>query len=206
MAERGTWQSISEHGLLSTTALLDMYGIDGEERRLIEGCRRPEAVTIRRAGYDPAVVRDQKPMSENALRKCLKGMTPSEWYRLLNGKVFFWLTSERVTRLLSARAYRGREHTVLTVDTAKLLREHESEVTLSPINSGSTVYKPQPRDATTFQALADYPFEAWRRKRGTATAAIAELAVRHAVPTINEMVIRVERRRESRILEVIYES
>jgi hypothetical protein len=205
MAERGTWQSISEHGLLSTTALLDMYGIDGEERRLIEGCRRPESVTIRRNGYDTVVVRDQKPMSEGALRKCLKGMTPFEWYRLLNGKVFFWLTSERVTRLLSARAYREREHTVLTIDTAKLLERHIRDVTLSPINSGSTVYNPQPRDAATFQAPASYPFDAWRNKRGAATKAIAELAVHYAVPTISEMVIRVERRRESRVLETIYE-
>ena len=60
-------------------------------------------------------------MSESALKKCLNGMTPTEWYRLLNSKVFFWLTAERVTRLLSARAYRKREHTVLTIDTARLL-------------------------------------------------------------------------------------
>ena len=205
MAESGTWQSITKHGLLSTTALLDMYGINGEERRVIESCRRPESVTIPHDKYGPAVIRDQKPMSESALRKCLKGMTPSEWYRLLNGKVFFWLTSERVTRLLSARAYRGREHTVLTIDTAKLLERHQADVTLSPINSGSTVYNPQSRDVTTFQALADYPFEAWRKKRGAPTKAIAELAVRHAVPTISDMVVRVERRRESQILEVLYE-
>jgi hypothetical protein len=205
MAEQGTWQSISEHGLLSTSALLDMYGIDGAERERIECCRRPESITIRHDEHGSAVVRDQKPMSESALRKCLKGMTPSEWYRLLNAKVFFWLTPERVTRLLSARAYRGREHTVLTIDTAKLLEMHQAGVTLSPINSGSTVYNPQPRDSTTFQALADYPFDTWRKKRGTATKAIVELAVHHAVPAIREMVIRVERRQESRILEVIYE-
>lgn len=205
MAERGTWQSIREHGLLSTSALLDMYEINGEERRRIESCRRSESVTIRHSKYGPAVIRDQKPMSESALRKCLNGMTPSQWYRLLNGKVFFWLTSDRVGRLLSARAYRGREHTVLTIDTAKLLERHRADVTLSPINSGSTVYNPQPRDSTTFQALADYPFDAWRRKRGAATKAVAELAVNYAAPAISEAVIRVERRRESRILEVLYQ-
>jgi uncharacterized protein DUF7002 len=143
-------------------------------------------------------------MSESALRRCLKRMTPTEWYRVLNGKVFFWLTAERVTRLLSARAYRNREHTVLTIDTAKLLNRHQAAVTLSPINSGSTVYVPQPRGPETFQTLSNYPFDAWRKKRG-ATNAVAELAVTYAVTDIREMVVRVERRRKSRVLELIYE-
>jgi hypothetical protein len=204
MAEAGTWPSIRERGLLSTSALLDLYGIEGEERRQIESCRRPECVTIEHDIYEPAIIRDQKPMSEKALRKCLKGMTPPQWYRLLNSKVFFWLTAERVARLLSARAYRDREHTVLTIDTARLLQNHEEEVTLSPINSGSTVYNPQPRGANTFQTLANYPFEAWRKKRGRTTA-IAELAVTHEVRNISEMVVRVERRKKTRVLEVIHE-
>jgi hypothetical protein len=123
---------------------------------------------------------------------------------VLNGKVFFWLSAERVTRLLSARAYRDREHTVLTIDTARLLQNHEREVTLSPINSGSTVYNPQPRDADTFQTLANYPFDVWRKKRGRTTA-IAELAVRREVRDIREMVVRVERRKKSRVLEINYE-
>jgi hypothetical protein len=63
---------------------------------------------------------------------------------------------------------------------------------------------PQPRGAETFQTLANYPFDVWRKKRG-ATSAIAELAVTHEVRDISEMVIRVERQRESRVLEVIYE-
>lgn len=205
MAEQGTWPSITEHGLLSTSALLDLYGVNGEERRRIESCRRPESVTIRHERYGSAVIRDQKPMSERALDKCLTGMNPDEWYRVLNGKVFFWLTPERVSRLLSARAYRGREHTVLTIDTARLLDRHHADVTLSPINSGSTVYNPQPRDAETFGTLAEYPFDEWWKKRKRAVTAVAELAVNYEVRNIREMVVRVERTRESRVLEVIYE-
>jgi hypothetical protein len=205
MAERGTWQSISEHGLLSTSALLDLYGVDTEERRRIESCRRFESVTIRHEKYGVAVIRDRKPMSESALAKCLTGMTPTEWYRLLNGKVFFWLTPERVSRLLAARAYRDREHIVLTIDTEKLLNRHHADVTLSPINSGSTGYNPQPRDAKTFETLAEYPFDEWRKKRRRAVSAVAELAVNYEVRRVREMVVRVERRRESQVLEVIYE-
>lgn len=204
MAEPGTWPSIRRHGLLSTSALLNLYGITGEQRRRIESCRRPESIVIRHETYGPAVVRDQKPMSEKALRKCLRQMTPSEWYEVLNGKVFFWVTAERVNGLLSARAYRKREHTVLTVDTATLLERHSRRVSLSPINSGSTLYVPQPRGRGTFRGLSEYPFDERRKKRGLPNA-VAELAVNHQVQDIADLVIRVETRNGSRIVELIYQ-
>jgi hypothetical protein len=43
-----------------------------------------------------------------------------------------------------------------------------------------------------------------REKRGRTTS-IAELAVTHEVRDISEMVVRAERRKKSRVLEVIYE-
>jgi hypothetical protein len=133
-------------------------------------------------------------------------MTKEAWYRLLNGKVFFWLSADRVSGLLSARAYREKEHVVLTVDTAKLLAKYEAETTLSPINSGSTVYNPQPRDGRTFASLVNYPFNEWEKKRGSPTKAIAELAVNYEVKDIDKMILRVERRQKTKILEVLYES
>jgi integrase len=92
-------------------------------------------------------------------------MTPRQWYELLNRKVFFWVTSERVKGLLQARRYRSETHTVITVDTASLLERYMNEITLSPINSGSTLYNPQPRGRRTFSALSDYPFIDRRKKR-----------------------------------------
>jgi hypothetical protein len=63
-------------------------------------------------------------MRPAALRRCLQdGLTPSDWYRLLNSKVFFWPSEERVAGLLGARAYRGRSQVVLRVDTASLLSD-----------------------------------------------------------------------------------
>jgi hypothetical protein len=151
-----------------------------------------------------AVIRDQKPMRESALKACLLGMTTAQWYEKLNGQVFFWLTPERVNTLLTARAYRGRKHTVLTVDTMKLLKKHIAEVRLSPINSGSTIYKPQPRGVGTFQEIRDYPFEERRKVRGLANA-VAELAVYYAVPDISDFVVRVEHRKGTEILEILHE-
>ena len=129
-------------------------------------------------------------------------MTPAEWYETLNGQVFFWLTAERALKLLTARAYRGRKHTVC-IDTTRLIERHAANVRLSPINSGSTIYNPQPRGAETFQKMCDYPFEVRRKLRGWANA-VAELAVHYAVPDISNLVISVEHRRGGKVVEIIY--
>lgn len=202
MAEADTWQSINRHGLLSTSALLDLFEVNGVERRAIESSHRPDSVTISHARYGRAVIRDQKPMREPALQACLRGMTPRQWYKLLNRHVFFWVTEERLVTLLNARAYRAREHTVITVDTRRLVAAHGSRIFLSPINSGSTIYKAQERGRATLRPLSRYPFEERRALRGPANA-VAECAIRGGVSDIRNFVVRVERRQGSRILEIL---
>jgi hypothetical protein len=205
MAEEGTWDSIREHGLLSTSALLDLYEISGQERREIESEHRPESLPIEHLRYGSAVIRDQKPMRESSLRACLEGLTPPEWYKILNRKVFFWLTWERLTRLLSARAYRSQTHCVITVDAAQLLERHAKRIRLSPINSGSTLFNPQPRGRDTFLPLEQYPFQQWQKKRGGAKNAIAELTVEHQVPDIAEIAIRAAHMKGSQETEVLFQ-
>lgn len=204
MAEANCWPSVRKHGLLSTTALLDLFEIKGKTRISLESEHRAESVEIQHPQFGSAVIRDQKPMRENSLRSCLSGMTPRQWYETLNGQVFFWLTPERVNTLLTARAYRERKHTVLTVDAAKLLERHLAKVRLSPINSGSTIYKPQPRGTSTFHKMGDYPFCERRRLRGFANA-IAEFSVNYAVPDISDLVLQVEHRKGTEVLEVLHE-
>ena len=203
MAEAGTWDSIGTHGLLSTSALLDLFGIKGAKRRVIESEHRPESIEISHLRYGTAMVRDQKPMREGALLSCLDDVSPQQWYKILNQRVFFWLTRERLLGLLSARAYRGRAHCVITVDTAGLLERYIDKVTLSPINSGSTLYRPQPRGRDTFLPIHRYSFEARRRKRGIKNA-IAELAVDYAVPDITDFTIRVDEMIGPKIIQTLY--
>ncbi len=205
MAETGTWPSIRRHGLLSTIALLDLFEINGKQREEIFSKRRPESVKITHAKYGSAVIRDQKPMSESALVKCLdSGVTPTDWYRVLNRRVFFWLSSKRLDGLLSARAYRNKQHCVLTLETAKLVKMHTKCITLSPINSGSTIFKPVPRGATTFLRIADYPFEEWIAKGRSRVNAVVELAVDYAVPDVEDLVVRVDERKGSTVCETVF--
>lgn len=204
MAHEDAWEGIQKHGLLSTSVLLDLFQIGGEQRRAIESQHRPQNVTVDHETHGHAVIRDQKPMSDGALKKCLKNMKVAEWYETLNRKVFFWLSAERLNRLLSARAYRNETHCVLTIATAPLLARHLARVTLSPINSGSTIFNPQPRGSATFLPLDKYPFVEWAKKRGTRNA-VAELAVEYEVPDIGDFTLRVVTVRGGRTLKLLFD-
>ena len=204
MAEANTWSSIRKRGLLSTSGLLDMFEINGEKRYQIESCHRPECVAISHPGLGTAVIRDQKPMSDAALRKCLQNMNPRHWYETLNRKVFFWVNRERLLGLLSARAYRSRKHCVLTLDTSRMVERHLARITLSSINSGSTVYNPQPRGVQTFQPIASYPFDHWLKKRRSRTKAVIELAVDYAVSDIADLALRVDHMQGDELLETVW--
>ncbi len=193
MAERGSWPSIKAHGLLSASALLDLYAIEGAAREAIESQRRSGGVALQHPSLGRAVIRDQLPMDDASLARCLRnGFAPRDWYGLLNGKVFFWLTRRRLLRLLAARPYRDGQHDVLEIDAASLVRAHHDRICLSPINSGCTRPFPQPRGLDTFRRIADYPYAAWRAKRPRGER-VVELAVDHAVPDIAAHVRRVVR-------------
>lgn len=203
MAEAGSWPGIRKHGLLSTSALLDLFEINGSQRTRIESEHRPASVPISHPRHGRAVIRDQKPMSDSALERCLMGMTPREWYELVNRRVYFWLVEERLNRLLMAKMYRNVEHVVMTIDTRSLVTAYEDVTTLSPINSGSTIRNPQRRGPQTFMRISDYPFDQRRRGRGR-VGAIAELSIAHSVPDVARHVLVVERRLGSETIETLW--
>jgi hypothetical protein len=190
MAEADTWPGIQRHGLLSTTALLDLFEINDNRRYEIEETNRRASVTINHHNHGTAVIRDQLPMTDSALQKCLLGMSPREWYRLLNSKVFFWASSDRLTRLFEARAYRNRRHCILVLDSARFLEKYNDRVELSPINSGSTLYRPVTRGRDTFLPLEQYPYAEWKKKR-TASTAIVEVTVDYRAEEIDDCVLEV---------------
>lgn len=182
MAEDGSWPGIRDRGLLSTAALLNLYGVPEPLRGRLLAERRPNSVTISRNGLPDAVVRDQKPMTDAGLLKCLEdGISPAAWYETLNAKTFFWVSRERLDRLLGARAYRGKAHVILTVNTAGLVAANRGRVMLCPINSGATLYVPQARGLGTFRSIGDF------------TGNVVELVVEGGVPDIRDHVVHVER-------------
>lgn len=201
MAMRQSWPSIQKHGLLPTEALLDLWEVGGEVRTELTTRRRPKSVAISHAVHGQAVVRDQIPMHDHHLAKCLRdGLTPIDWHKRLNERVFFWLTEQRLERLLCAGAYRVDEHVVLKVDTRSLIEAHRGTIELSPMNSGCTMPFPHPRGADTFLPIDKYPYALWRSKR-RASEAVVELTVIGGVPDIQAHVTEVSIRSCGRTVE-----
>lgn len=203
MAERGSWASIKERGLLSTSALLDLYTVQEPQRSKIEKGHRPSGIELQADGLPRAVVRDQIPMSDEGLRRCLpEHLSPADWYALLNAKAFFWLTEDRLHRLTGAKAYRDREHDVLEIDSRSLISAHREAIWLCPINSGCTKPMPHPRDEAIFSRISDYPYQHWRSRRRKGERAV-ELAVDYSVPDIWSHVQRVIVKKGTEIVQVL---
>lgn len=191
ITHEGSWPGIQKHGLLSTEALVDLFCIDGTLRNELLRGRRPDCVSIQHPDHGRAIIRDQKPLIESRLRTALRdGLTPQDWYAILNRKTFFWVSEERFERLRTASAYEALRQTLIVVDSAKLLSRHAERVTLCPINSGATRPFAWPRGKDSFLSIEEYPFEEFRKKRGRKNA-VAEFSVDYSVPDICDFVISV---------------
>lgn len=190
MAEADAWPSIKRHGLLSTEALLELYGVTGPRRAALLERRRGSSVQLNHPEHGRAVVRDNLPLNEAKLEACLTDMSVPDFLRMINRHVYFWPSAERLDRLFKADAYARRKHLILEIGTASLVAEHGPALRLSPINSGATLFKAQPRGSQTLLPVAEYDFEHWRKKR-TRTTAVAEVCVERAVPEVTRHTVRV---------------
>ena len=199
----GSWPSIEEHGLLSTKALLQLYGKSDEEIFELTHARRAHWVPLDCPGRPRAVLRDQKPMTDEGLRRALPdSVEPWQWYELINSMVFFWPTRARLKTMISSSAYKAVDHDVLVVDTRALLRLEEENVRLSRMNSGCTKPMPHPRDMDLFKPLKDYPFP--ERPSASAVAkAVAEVCVVDGVERIAEAVIGVKSGSARDVMEAV---
>jgi len=185
MAEVGSWPSIQKHGLLSTSALLNLFEVSRKSRLAIETCRRPMPVTLTHPVYGTAVIRDQKPLSEKRLAKCLcDGITVKQWLKLLNGRVFFWLEEARLAKLRGAQAYRAQRQLVLTIDTRRLVEAHAARIFLTHMNTGATRPFAHKRGRDTFCTIENYQFQKRRRA--------VELTVASEVHDVSKYVLKVE--------------
>lgn len=207
MASHGAWPSIQRHGLLSTLALLDMFAEAEPRRTDLLSKQRLKSEAITHEVHGTAILRDQKPLSERNLARCLIGCSPARWYLTLNQRVFFWLNRDRLITLMSAKEYAGKPHTVLTLDSASLIKRHLKCIELAHMNTGNTRPFAHPRGPATFQSLKTYPYE--QRKRRDDYSAVVELTVSYAVPDVREFVTRVEhatvRNGRYRRLDLVFE-
>ena len=176
--------SIRQHGLLSPEAMCDLCEVEPARREAILARRRPKGVAL----CEGFAVNDNAPLSEARLARVLDdGLTPADFLRLLNGRVFFWTDAREARKLRDARNNRDRPRTLLLFDTLSLARAHGERMAISPINSGATIHTPPRRGLHTFAPLLETDYGTWRaarRERGLKKGldTIKEVTVRTAVP------------------------
>ena len=203
MAEADTWESIKRYGLLSTRAILDLLKIEGKKRQDIEASYRKDYVLIEDKQHGKFLIRDNAPLHLNKLKACLIDMTPEQFYRELNKKVFFWATEQRVKGLLGARRYRNRKHTVIKVSSQLLLKNYQKKMYLSRINSGSAVYQPTPRGKNTFVPFSQWPEDVGPRS-GKLKVPVAEIAVKYSVEKITKVAVEVNEMKGKNLLKRVW--
>lgn len=193
MAHKDALPDILKRGLLSTSALLDLFEITGDRRTRIETRMRRESVVIEHPDHGQAVIRDQKPVgSDDRLTTALESTaTAAEWHLLLNSKVFFWVTSNRLETLRRARAYRSSPQLILVLDTERVVRAAVERIWLCSMNSGACMPFAHPRSPDIFRRIADYDFDYWRGRRNIQNA-VVECAIDRELQSVKSFLLSAE--------------
>jgi hypothetical protein len=193
MAEAANWPPIQRDGLHSASALLERAGLVGEERARLERCQRVTHTVL----PNGVQIRHQGPMPPAALARCLIGMSPSEWYALINAHVFFWLDPARLNRQRAACT--ARPQVVLTVDVDALAETYAAQMALTPINTGNARRQPARRGVATFVPYASWVASAWESEAASLGTPLrphshppAELTVTGSIPDAMRYVVAVQ--------------
>jgi hypothetical protein len=113
------------------------------------------------------VLRDQKPNRTN-LADSLDGVTPEEWWQLLNQRVYLFPSETPLKGLLKSYSDRGFSQEVITFETAKLLGPVADRVEVASVNAGVFPRASgRTRGIGTFQTLAGAEFPVAKVKEVT---------------------------------------
>jgi hypothetical protein len=187
LVDASNWASVQNHGLMSACRLMQVCG--GIE----DGAAQHHRPTSRRLASG-VLIRDQKPMPPKALARCLRsGLTPEDWFELLNSKVFFWLDARRLNR--QRLACGASPQVALVVNASRLLMKYNGLATVTPINSGNALRSAAPRNLTTFVPYQRWLIDGWAyenipgaRPRPRSHRPI-ELTIDEAVPDILDYIV-----------------
>ena len=162
VAEASNLPSILKHGLLSTECLLQLTGMPADVQAAF--LRRHRQASLRLA--EGVTIRDQGPMPPSALALALDdGLTPEDWYALLNGFVFLWPDRDRVER--QRRACGDRPQVVMTFDADALLADFGGRAFVSPFNVGNARRRPARRGQATLVRYAKWLEAGWPDRKRT---------------------------------------
>ena len=141
----GGWNGMQQQGLLRA---VDVDPIGSQELRLdVKRIRTPAGtVTLRnqiRSRIDPT--------------PNLDGVTPSQWWRLINGRVYFFCRRAQAEVLTQSYLQQNFDQEVIEFDTQSLLEQLNAQVEITTVNAGVFPRAKGPtRGRATFIALSDH--------------------------------------------------
>ncbi|GAB3427555.1 hypothetical protein NX773_14410 [Massilia solisilvae] len=179
-------KSIQAHGLLSTQRLVEL---STNVNRSMLRQHRPEEMHLDFGAF----IRDQSTMQRKSIERALRsGVTPEDWFELLNSKVFFWLDLDSLN--CHRAACKNQKQVVLAIDVRRMLDEYAPLASVSPINSGHAMRSAAPRNLSTFVPYEKWVESGWDSeqvpgisRRGSLWP--AELAITGQIPDIARFVI-----------------
>lgn len=199
------WDLIRQRGILSASALMELFEVDGDRRERLTRQRRSESEVLEHAEHGRAIVRDNKCLTEPRLKGCLEdGLKPADWHAILDRRVFFWATCERLGSFL--KPYSNSDQLIIVVPTELLVKNHLDRIEVSTINSGAIRFNHHIRGLSTFVALSDFDFDAERKRlHKSRRKVVAEVTVIDAVERLTEIACTAIRVRPSGSTEVMWQ-
>ena len=204
---RGSWPSISKHGLLTTSALLAECGVPYSERPGISRRHRDCCSTHYGKELDgillTAVIRDQNALINNGerLKEEIEAqgdhISLEHWYERQNERVFFYPSRSEAVGLAYKYADKGRPQDILVTCTRSLVDAYRKKIELCAFNSGATNrqgLRPKEKHGKwhhcLFESVDDYPYACWRDGKRRLRK-VKELTVRGGVNHIDRHVIKI---------------
>ncbi len=172
------WPSIVERGLRSATWLVRQHGLDDERAAGLLTAPR-EQIEVIGDPADPlghATLRDQKPLTLSKLERLVEGITPENYIRLINDRVYFYMKPADVEKVRGVRdAAESQPQLMLTLDSRRLLADYQGSVRVAKINTGATIGMQGRRGPRTWLAIDKFPGRATEVKEFTVLDGISDV-------------------------------
>jgi hypothetical protein len=126
---------IRARGLMTTADIVARWDVPAGESDRLLAQRRPLPVTLSHPEYGTIVINDNAPLSEKKLADVLDdGLTPADWLRKLNERVFFFADERPLRSLLDAKLNASRPKAIIEIDTRGLAEAYGAAMEIAPID------------------------------------------------------------------------
>ena len=188
VTDRPAWPSIERHGLLSADRLIDRFVEDAERRTTLKTERRKRPVPLHEDADGTVLLNDNIPLIFSQLARILDdGLTPEDWLRILNRRVYFFPPIKHAANFIEAGRRGGRKKLLLTFDARSVAESHLDRLFVAPINTGSAIRFPARRGHEIFAPVASIGWDDFASRRAAVKRSpdqVAEVSMLDGLPAV----------------------